>query len=836
MKYIKIYLVTAFVSLFFTVVTHSQEINVDRFEYISPEPSSSFVSPLNNIVIRQGDLIDVNSMSVEDLIIVEGSKSGLHKVDLNLLDDGTTIIFKPTQAFSEGEQIIVRLKSGLKTIYNEDIGELKFEFYISDSWQKNINDINSKILLDEIKMIVPKTGYDDNSFSMLNFQSNSDTLELPNLYVTVSNDPTEGYIFISPWFYQGNFLDPNYIIISDNYGIPIYYKAINALALDFKIQPNGLLTYHDRSTILSYGMDSSYNVVDTFACGNGYTTGFHDLQILPNNHYLAMSYDAQTVRMDTIVAGGDTAANVIGLIIQELDQNDNVVFQWRSWDHFQITDASNNIDLTAHTIDYVHGNSIEMDYDGNIIISSRHLNEVTKISRSTGDIIWRLGGKKNQFQFTNDNRGFTYQHDARRLPNNNLTIFDNGNLSSPQYSSAIEYQMDEQNKTVTRVWDYSDNNAYSRSMGSTTRLDNGRTIIGWGGLHDPAITEVDSNGIKKFEMAFDESVFSYRAFRHTWRTNLITSDSYNVNFGFVAINDSAVQQISITNNSNEVKVINSFFSRTNLFTVVDVLPISLQPMESKIFQIQFFPDSVGAFSDDIHLRIDEGNEMIAQVISVSGFSDPSIPVELIFFNAVSEDGKVMLNWSTSTEINNLGFDVERTSPHPPPYQGGGDEAGGGWQKIGFVKGHGTTTEQQQYSYVDDIADVRSQSIYYRLKQIDLDGSYNYSEVLLVENVLPASFILHQNFPNPFNPSTKIRYSISAVEIKYAVFVQLKIYDVLGNEVAILVNEQQAAGNYEVELSEDFIIQSTGAGLSSGIYFYKLSAGEFTETKKMVIIR
>jgi len=571
--------------------------------------------------------------------------------------------------------------------------------------------------------MIPDLENNDGSLTKINWnnaQPEIDSLEVPNLYVTISNDPTEGYIFITPWLFKGNFFDPNYIVIADNYGIPIYYKKISALALDFKIHSNGVMTYHDRSTRWFYAMDSSYNVIDTFYCGNGYTTDFHDLQILQNNHYLVMSYDAQTVRMDTIVAGGDTAATVVGLIVQELDQNNYVVFQWRSWDHFLITDASDNIDLTAHTIDYVHGNSVEMDYDGNLIISCRHMNEVTKISRVTGNILWRLGGENNQFQFVNDNRGFSYQHDARRLQNNNLTIFDNGNLSLPRYSSSIEYELDEQNKIATRVWDYSDNNSYSASMGNSTRLDNGRTLIGWGGTHDPAVTEVNYDGTKSFEMIFDELVFSYRAFRHSWRTNLFTSDRYTIDFGFVAINNIATEQVMITNNSNEELLISSYSSRSNLFSVVDEFPISFQPFESKTLEIQFNPDSKSIFYDDIHLRIEAENEMIAQVINVSGKSDSTVNVE-------------------------------------------------------------------------------------------------------TEPIKPIKFELMQNYPNPFNPSTNIQYAVSSRQI-----VVLKVYDVLGNEVAILVNEEKPAGSYEVEFK--------GNDLTSGVYIYQLQAGEIIGTKKMLLIK
>ena len=809
--------------LIFIVPAHPQRINVHSFEYLSPLANSTFVSPFSNIIIRYGKPLDVINSEVQNSINVSGSISGFHAVDIIFLDDGKTIIFKPIQPFTEGEKVSVELMKGLKTTDNDDIGNLSFDFYVADSWENNNLNNYSKMLLEDFKSVnqdFKNNNSTPSEINISNVRAEINTFELPNLHVTISNNPTDGYIFISPWLYQGNFEDPNYILIVDNYGIPIYYKRINALAMDFKIQPNGVLTYRDESTGAFYGMDSSYNVIDTFACGNGYYTDIHDLQLLPNNHYLVMSYDVQTVRMDTIVTGGDTAATVYGLILQELDENDNVVFQWRSWDHFQITDASYNIDLTAHTIDYVHGNSVEMDYDGNLIISCRHMNEVTKISRTTGDIIWRLGGEKNQFQFLNDNRGFSYQHDVRRLQNNNLTIFDNGNLSSPRYSSSIEYHIDEQNKIATRVWDYSDNNSYTPSMGNSTRLDNGRTFIGWGGSSNPAIIEVSSDGTKSFEMIFDPYVYSYRAFRHTWRTNLFTADRYNIDFGIVAIEDTATQQILITNNSNNELSISSYFSRSTFFSVVNEFPISLQAFEGKLIQVQFNPDTIGSFSDDIHLRVEEGNEMIAQVINVSGYSDSSIPVEIKSFTAFSEPGKVKLFWTIATETNNLGFEIERALSSPPSLTKQ-------WQFIGFIKGSGTITKSIQYSFTDDLADINSKLIFYRLKQIDFDGNYLYSNEIEVENFILGEFYLSQNFPNPFNPTTTIKYSV-----KEATFVTLKVYDVLGNLVTTLVDEVKPAGSYDIEFSVD----GESDDITSGVYFYRIEAGDFIDTKKIILMK
>ena len=204
------------------------------------------------------------------------------------------------------------------------------------------------------------------------------------------------------------------------------------------------------------------------------------------------------------------------------------------------------------------------------------------------------------------------------------------------------------------------------------------------------------------------------------------------------------------------------------------------------------------------------------------FTDNSggVPVELVSFTAEAVDGKVNLNWTTATELNNLGFEVERKSESEL------------WRTIGFVEGKGTTTETQNYNFVDDLFSVSDSKIFYRLKQIDFNGTYEYSEEIEVVSV-PTSFSLRQNYPNPFNPSTKIKFTIPSVETtRRVVFTTLKIYDILGNEVATLVNEELPAGEYEVEFNP----ASSTENPASGIYFYKLQAGSFVETKKMILMK
>ena len=193
-----------------------------------------------------------------------------------------------------------------------------------------------------------------------------------------------------------------------------------------------------------------------------------------------------------------------------------------------------------------------------------------------------------------------------------------------------------------------------------------------------------------------------------------------------------------------------------------------------------------------------------------------VPVELVSFNGNynKTENSVELNWITATELSNYGYDVERKS-------------NGSWETIGFVKGNGNSTSNKYYSFNDNnISNLKT--IEYRLKQIDLDGNYKYSKTIEVNiKNLPTEFSLGQNYPNPFNPSTIIKYSIpsSSVEMR---LVQLKVYDILGNEIATLVNEKKSPGNYEIRFD--------GSNIASGIYFYKLTTQDFVSVKKMLLLK
>jgi len=193
-----------------------------------------------------------------------------------------------------------------------------------------------------------------------------------------------------------------------------------------------------------------------------------------------------------------------------------------------------------------------------------------------------------------------------------------------------------------------------------------------------------------------------------------------------------------------------------------------------------------------------------------------LPVELIAFTGTFLPNQgVLLQWKTASALNNYGFEIEKSYKNSDL-----------WETIGFVANEGDPSSLVEYSFTD-VTSLSFPVVKYRLKSIDNDGSSQYSYIIEL-NTGTVSFDLSQNYPNPFNPSTKIKFTIPFVGIDNNVLVRLKVYDMLGNEVATLVDEEKAPGIYEVEFSK--------SGLASGIYIYRINTADFVETKKMVLLR
>ncbi len=214
----------------------------------------------------------------------------------------------------------------------------------------------------------------------------------------------------------------------------------------------------------------------------------------------------------------------------------------------------------------------------------------------------------------------------------------------------------------------------------------------------------------------------------------------------------------------------------------------------------------------------------AQDINMNGqLGNPIVPVELVSFSANIVNSFVQLNWTTASETNNRGFDIERKQIVSLQSTAGSQQ----WQIIGNVSGNGTSTEVNSYSYVDN--SVIPGKYQYRLKQIDFDGSFEYSNIIEVGVDFIREFALEQNYPNPFNPSTTIYYNVADAYTVSGVPVSIRVYDILGNEITTLVNEIQKPGTYKINFD-------AGNSLASGIYYCRLQAGAFNKTIKMNLIK
>jgi hypothetical protein len=478
-------------------------------QYYAPLQNAEYVSTGATIAVRYGPALSDQNLAAL-IFSVQGSQSGTLAGQTTLADDHRTVIFKPSQPFAAGEEVKVDI-SGLRLNAQHNYGPLSYTFSVAANQQPGSPGSSNPGPPDR----GPKSAFPN--FLTL-------PQDIPHYTVSkTSPDSGEGYIFVAPFYWTKSTIG-SYLLILNNQGQIVYYQSVgdDLSAFDFKVQPNGLLSYFSQKDSTFYLLDSHYQVVDTYQAGNGYTADLHDLQILPNGNALLMAYDAETVDMSQVVAGGKTDAQVTGLIIQELDPSKNVIFEWRSWDHFSFSDSTSR--LTDQKIDTVHGNALALANDGNLLLSSRNQSEITKINLQTGEIMWRLGGKANQFKFV-DGQPFAYQHDVRQLPNGDITVFDNqGTQEDPAASHAIEYRIDEASLTATQVWEFThDPPVFATFMGNTQRLANGNTFLDWGapstanGFVVVNMTELSPDNQTLFELAFDKPYVSYRAFRFPWQ-------------------------------------------------------------------------------------------------------------------------------------------------------------------------------------------------------------------------------------------------------------------------------------------------------------------------------
>ncbi len=513
-----------------------------QFQYISPVPNSLYHNPETNIILKTGAEMQEKSL-LPELVEISGTKSGLHDFRIVLSADSRTILLYPNEKFQFGETILVTIKDGFRKKSGEVIQGTSFEFSIHAERTPE-----QLLAMEKAAQNIRKEAFGEGENEYAKDDNGNTGNLLPECTFPKVEIMSTGDEYVASVFGRNQRLSDNICFsrhIMSNDGDSVYAFFDEFAGIDFKINLNGYLTFWDKSDSTFVMVDSNYNLVKKYQMGNGYRTDEHEFLVYPDGTALLMAYDAQILDMSVIVTGGNTEAIVTGLVIQELDADDNVVFEWRSWDHIEITEAVQQVCLTCVEVDYIHGNSIDIDFDNNLLVSTRHLSAILKIDRSTGEVIWRMGGEKNDFDFVNETgiNHFYYQHHFRILPDGTYSLFNNANFQIPQASGAKIYELDQSAMTATLKWEYVHPTIdgfylYGRAMGSVQLLPNGNFLIGWGLLSNtnlapfPNASEVDTAGNIVWEMRFvDSTLVSYRTFKFDFiRCGLIDENSLQTVF------------------------------------------------------------------------------------------------------------------------------------------------------------------------------------------------------------------------------------------------------------------------------------------------------------------
>ena len=296
--------------------------------------------------------------------------------------------------------------------------------------------------------------------------------------------------------------------------------------MDFKVQSyrgEDVLTFWV-GTHTGYGqgeyliLDSSYEEVGRVRAANGYAGDHHEFLITPDNTALITIY-GEVEGFDLSSMGGSREGKVLDGIVQELDiESGELLFEWHSLEHVDLQESYAKVpkDSEKWYFDYFHINSIEVDNDSNLLISARRTSTIYKVDRNTGDVIWRLGGKKSDFEMAAGSKT-AYQHDARRQDDGTITVFDNGDIEQDDRSYGLVLEVDEEKMSATLLEEYPNpEGKLCATQGSMQILPHSQNaFIGWGS--NPLMSEFSREGELLFSASFPPEVESYRAFRFPWR-------------------------------------------------------------------------------------------------------------------------------------------------------------------------------------------------------------------------------------------------------------------------------------------------------------------------------
>jgi len=847
--------------LLFASQSLAQEELPAGFQYVFPGPGTKYVHPNSTIILRFRNISPKNVTNLSDCIKVSGGKSGSLSGKTFIASDYRTIIFTPEKSYKLGEKVNVTIEAQLSEYSNNAIQPLKYEFTVLEEEVSNgyITSERNSNLPTLKKTSIAKPWKMPSGVSV--------PADFPQVNIAISDNPSSDYFFVN------TMIAPYYNIIFNTLGEPVWYRRTSRISEDSRVQSNGWITMQMREGTAEpdwghIAFTQNFEFIKSFRATNGYSSDMHEFYMLPDSGYLLIAKRDTEVDMSQYATYGKPDAIVTETCIQEFTADDQLIFIWRAWDHFDIRDLELEVLSSSH-IRFPHMNAIFTDYDGHILLSSRHLSEISKIHRQTGEFIWRMSGTpdtpNNDFQFVDDPlNGFRNQHAIRSIGNNRYTLLDNGNLHTPPITRAVEYFIDTVQMTATLAWEYRNdlNTRIARFMGNAQRLPNGNTNINWAVSNNPQIAiEVTPEGEKVFEMSYENGANCYRTFRHPWEGKcpapylILESQIDNLTLIFNKFGDSTVDYYNIYGGT-----------APNPGTLIDTSYSTLKQLNGLVNGLHYYfrvtaVDMNGQESDfsneeDIYVNFTQpGTNLIvngdftnaldgwewevdylaaAEVQVIDGVCNFVIhnagnkfqDVQLIQNNIALHIGQNYLfefdAWSDANRI----VDIFIGADHAPFTDYG---------RISFTALH---SELKHYTYSFEM-----------VEQTDLNTSVIINAGSTVENIYldnislkmevssgiddwsqtAGGFMLYPNYPNPFSSVTHIEYFLPE-----ASFVSLTIFNAFGQKVEDYILEEQISGRHsrEIQLGK----------YDSGIYVCLLkakaahSAKLFQKTNRLILLK
>jgi len=840
----------------------SFEYSPSGYQYIFPQPEAKNVHSSTTIILRFNNIPLEYLTNLSTLLNVTGEKSGQHFGNTIIATDNRTVIFKSARSYAPGEIVYVSIKPNFPMKYEKIVKSFEYEFHVL-----NNEIVNSTFRNHKEHASPSKNKYKINNSPLIMPNGVSVPSDFPHVNITQNNTPSSEYIFLNNWG------PPNYNIIFDILGNPVWYKKTQDRRRDFKVQANGWITMLIRDQYGGTGeghiaLTQNFEFIKVIRATNGYVTDEHEFFMLPDSGYFLIGRRETIVDMSQYVVGGQANATIRETCIQEFTADDQLIFIWRAWDHFDIRDMELE-SLTSNYIRFPHMNAISIDDDENILLSSRHLSEISKINRKSGAFIWRLSGasasSNNDFQYVNDPLfGFRNQHAISSLGNNHYLLFDNGNLHSPSKSRAVEYEIDTLQMTATMVWEYQNTvpNAFSYYMGNAQRLPNGNTHINWAVGDDLLIAqEVTLAGESVFEMGFANGYHCYRSFRHNWEGTVMAPylvlepQSDNLTLLFNKFGDENINYYNIYGGTKQNPTTIMDTSRNTLKKFVDlengkryyfrVTAVSNEGAESEFSNEENFVVNIVQPGTNLIINGEFSNNFTSWIWELQGSALAQRLIEngvghLIIQNSGTQIYDVQLRQNGISLIYGQNyifeFDAWADAARVVQIKVGQDNSPfTNYSRIGYTA-LSTTSEHFTYSFqmqepsdnnarVVINAGIYSQGVYFDNLSLKMDVKTKIDDKLPHAN----QFEVYSNYPNPFNPLTTIKYNLPVLSN-----VSIIIYNLNGQRVRILQNNLIDAGVKTVKFD--------ASDLASGIYFYQVKAQSssgsktFSETKKMILLK